>query len=242
MKHEIIAGLNPVLDAIAAGRAITRILVSRVEDRERILGFAMQKGIPAEVVNRRKLDAMVPGSHQGIVALAAPRGAVRMEDVLRQARSRGDEPLLVVLDGVEDPQNLGAVARTALAAGAAAVVVPERRSAGIGPGAMKASAGALSRIPVVTAGNLASCLRELKRADVWIGGSDPRGGRTYTDARLTGPLALVLGSEAAGLRPLTRELCDFTVAIPMRAGESLNVSVTAGILLYERLRQQALKV
>ena len=240
MKREIIVGLNPVLEAIAAGRPVRRVLVSRESDRDRIADLARRRRIPVEFVTKRRLDEIYGGPHQGILAIAAPRAYARLSDVLEGARGRGEDPFLVLLDGVEDPHNLGAVARTALAAGAHGIVVPEREAAGISPGAHKASAGALARIPVVLAVNLATAIRELKRENVWIGVAEASG-KPWDEVSFTGPLALVLGGEARGVRKLPASLADFSVALPMRAGESLNVSVAAGILFYERMRQQRAK-
>ena len=192
-------------------------------------------------VPRATLDRMLGGvRHQGIAARYRSSTGARVVDLGGVLASAGADALLLVLDGVQDPQNLGACLRSADAAGADAVVVPRRRAVGLTPAARMAASGAAERVPLVVVGNLAQALRELGAAGVVRLGAAAGAGAPYTGADLRGPVAVVLGGEGGGLRRLTAELCDALVHIPMRAGaQSLNVSVAAAILLFEARRQRA---
>jgi 23S rRNA (guanosine2251-2'-O)-methyltransferase len=175
-----------------------------------------------------------------VVALAAARAAATLEDILKIANAtRGQRGLIVLLDGVEDPHNLGAIVRTALAAGAHGVVIPERRAAGLTDTVARASAGALAHLPVARVTNLVRTMEELKEAGYWLVGLDEDGDKTYTEVDYTSPLGIVLGGEGKGLHELTRKRCDFVVKLPtMGPVKSLNVSVAAGVVLFEVLRQR----
>jgi 23S rRNA (guanosine2251-2'-O)-methyltransferase len=244
MDENYICGLHAVLAALKNNpQTVEEIWVSDAREDKRV-SSVMQAAHDAHVrihkSPRAALDRMVDGMrHQGVVARlrAAP---VRKEQDLETFLSRlPDMPLLLVLDGVQDPHNLGACLRTADAAGVQAVIVPRDRAAGITPVVRKVACGAAETVPVFTVTNLARTLRELKEAGVWIFGASDNADRTLYDTDLRGPLALVLGGEGKGLRRLTRELCDFLVAIPMAGRvESLNVSVAAGVLLFEARRQR----
>ena len=204
-------------------------------------------GIALLRCDREVLDRLAPGvRHQGVMARVRSRAAPEWRPVLdaveRAVRGRDPDappPLLLVLDQVQDPRNLGACMRSAAAAGAAAVVVPRRRAAGLTGTVRRTAAGGAERVPLVEVPNLARALRDLAACGVTIAGADPAAGRPAWEADLAGPLALVLGAEEGGLRRLTRDHCDHLLAIPMTAGgASLNVSVAAGILLYEAVRQR----
>ena len=212
----------------------------RLGERMEAAGLAVRRG------DRPLLDRLAPGAkHQGVVARVRRRPATDWASVLdtvedaRRGNGPGEAPLLLVLDRVQDPRNLGACVRSAAAAGVAAVVAPRRGAAGLTATVRRTAAGGAERAPVVQVPNLARTLRDLAERGVVIVGADPDAPEAAWDADLTGPLAFVLGAEGAGLRRLTRERCDRLVAIPMTAGgASLNVSVAAGILLYEALRQR----
>ena len=203
-------------------------------------------GVAVRRCEREVLDRLAPGArHQGVVARVRRRPAGDWRSVLdsleeaMRGRAEGAAPLLLVLDQVQDPRNLGACVRSAAAAGAAAVVVPRRRAAGLTAAVRRTAAGGAERVPVVEVANLSRALRDLAARGVTIAGADPHAADPAWDVDLGGPLALVLGAEEGGLRRLTREHCDHLVTIPMAAGgASLNVSVAAGILLYEALRQR----
>jgi 23S rRNA (guanosine2251-2'-O)-methyltransferase len=240
---ERLAGIHAVREALEAGHPLDRILVARGRHGERIeelVRLARAKGVPVRFEDRAQLDRLAGSrDHQGVVALAAARGAVELEDVIGPT----EEPrLLVLLDSVEDPHNLGAIIRTALAAGASGVVIPERRAAPLTEAVARASAGALAHLPVARVKNLARAMEELKAAGYWLVGLDERASKRVTDVDLAGRVAIVLGSEGKGLHELVRKQCDFLVSIPTAGPvRSLNVSVAAGIVLFEAVRQRNAK-
>jgi 23S rRNA (guanosine2251-2'-O)-methyltransferase len=241
-----LTGPHAVREALVAGRPLQTVLVARGRQGGRldeIVGLAKRNGVPVRFEDRVRLDQMAgTHEHQGVVAMVASRTTVALEDLLAHTRAQPGPGLLVLLDGVEDPQNLGAIIRTALAVGAAGVVIPERRAAGLGDAAARASAGAVAHLPVARVTNLARAMETLKSAGYWLVGLDERAERRYTEVDLTGSVALVLGGEGKGLHQLVRERCDFLVSIPSRGPvPSLNVSVAAGIALFEVLRQRAAK-
>lgn len=232
--ENILAGRNPIREAIMAGHAIEKLLVARglTGSALEIIARARQAGIVVQEVERVRLDGIYP-NHQGMVAYASAAEYTTLEELLKIPAQRGEDPFFVVLDGVTDPHNLGAILRSAAAAGAHGVIVPERRAAGLVPAAVKASAGALEHIAVAKVGNLRQALETLKENGVWLIAAAADGETVY-DADLTGPAALVIGSEGDGVSPLIRTTCDRVVSLPMENGmESLNASVAAGILLYE---------
>jgi 23S rRNA (guanosine2251-2'-O)-methyltransferase len=233
----ILSGVNPVLEALRAGRPFERIVIAKGAGGGRlqeIIEMARHAAVPVRFEPREGLDRLSgTPAHQGVVALAAAKPYADLDDVAGGAR------LLVVLDGVEDPHNLGAIIRTAHGAGAGAVVIPERRAAGLTDVVAKAAAGALEYLPVVRVGNINRALENLKQRGYWIYGLDERGGEDYDKVDYGAPAALVFGAEGKGLHELVRRHCDLLVRIPM-AGEvsSLNVSVAAGVVLFEWRRRQ----
>jgi 23S rRNA (guanosine2251-2'-O)-methyltransferase len=241
-----LTGIHAVREALAAGRAFDRIVIARGRQDtrvEEIVQLARSRNIPLRFEDRAQIDRLVGSKdHQGVVALAAARAAATIEDVLAAANAsvgHGQKGLIVLLDGVEDPHNLGAIIRTALASGAHGVVIPERRSAGLTDTVARASAGALAHLPVAKVTNLAQTMQELKEAGYWLIGLDECAGKSYTEADYTSPVGIVLGSEGKGLHELTRKRCDFVVSLPtIGRVKSLNVSVAAGIVLFEALRQR----
>jgi len=234
-------GLHSVLEALEAGRrGVTRVLISASRDDHRIrrvLEAAHKAGVPVQRQPARALDRLSGGqAHQGVLALVAAAAYADPEELLRNA---APAPLFVVLDGVEDPRNLGAVVRAAAAAGADGIFLPERGTAGLTAVAVKASAGAAERIPVARVGNVVTLLTALKRKNIWVVGLDGSGEADWTAFDFTSPVALVFGGEGRGLRRLARETCDVVLSIPMAGGvESLNLSVAAGIALFEAVRQR----
>ena len=232
----IIYGLHPVLEALRAG-TVSRVRVAdkSTERARAVLDFAAAEGVPVEQVATDVIDRLAPGArHQGVLADVEDSRAFGLRDLVT-----GTAPLIVVLDGIEDPQNLGAILRTADAAGVDGVVVQTRRSAARGGAAAKASAGALSHVRIAEVVNIARALEELKELGVWTVGLAGEASQAYDQVDLTGPTALVMGAEGPGLRRLVRETCDFLVSIPMRGHVgSLNVSVAAGVALFEAVRQR----
>jgi 23S rRNA (guanosine2251-2'-O)-methyltransferase len=243
---DCLTGIHAVREALEAGRAFDRIAIARGRHDtrvEEIIQLARGRNIPLRFEDRVQLDRLAGSKdHQGVVALAAARAAATLEDILAAARSgvgHGQKGLIVLLDGVEDPHNLGAIIRTALASGAHGVVIPERRSAGLTDAVARASAGALAHLPVAKVINLAQTMQELKEAGYWLIGLDECAGKSYTEADYTSPVGIVLGGEGKGLHDLTRKRCDFVVSLPTTGPvKSLNVSVAAGVVLFEALRQR----
>lgn len=227
----------------------SRILELYVEDGKRsarvqeLLERARKLGLAAQPVSRSNLDRRAGSDrHQGLAARARMPEALDEADLLRLIDAASEPALILVLDGVQDPHNLGACIRTAAAAGALAVMVPKDRAVGLTATVLRASAGMAARLPLVRVTNLARALETLKKAGVWVGGAAGVASDTLYAADLRGPTALVLGSEGEGLRELTRKTCDFLWRIPMHEGvESLNVSVAAGIFLFEARRQRLSK-
>jgi 23S rRNA (guanosine2251-2'-O)-methyltransferase len=233
----ILAGIHPVAEALRAGRPLERVLVARGAGGPRlqqIIDLARQGSVPLRFEPRQALDRLAgSAAHQGVVALGAAQKYRSLDDVAESAR------LLVFLDGVEDPHNLGAVIRTAYAAGADAVVIPERRAAGLTETVAKAAAGALEHLPIVRVGNLNRALDEIKARGFWIYGVDASGAQDYDQVQYASPAALVLGGEGKGMHEMVRKRCHAVVRIPM-AGKisSLNVSVAAGIVLFDWRRRK----
>ena len=239
----VIEGRNAVIEALRAGTAIDKIYLQKGET-DRTLGHIASKARAAGAVvveaDRRKLDAMSrTHAHQGVIALSAVREYANVEDILRAAADRGEPPLIVVCDEISDPQNLGAIIRTAECAGAHGVVIPKRRSAGLTAVVAKTSAGAVAHVPVARVPNIPSLLKDLKKQGVWVFGTAADGTTPLYGADLKGPAAVVIGSEGTGMTRLAAETCDFLVSIPMRGKlNSLNASAAAAILLYEAVRQR----
>jgi 23S rRNA (guanosine2251-2'-O)-methyltransferase len=233
-------GFHAVEEALAAGRPLDRIVIARGRHGERVEAIvqkAKSSGVPVRFEDRQQVDRLAGTSqHQGIAALVAAKGVIELEDLLAEKSSKG---LLILLDGVEDPHNLGAIVRTALAAGAQGVVIPERRAAGLTDTVERASAGALAHLPVARVKNLVRSMEQMKEAGYWLVGLDERASKNYTTVDLKGSVGIVLGSEGEGLHELTRKRCDFLVSIPTSGPvRSLNVSVAAGVMLFEAVRQR----
>ena len=239
----VIEGRNAVTEAIRAGVAIDKIYLLKGEGDSalgHIASAAREQGVVVVNTDRRKLDAMSrTHAHQGVIALAAVREYASVDDILAAAQAKNEPPLIVVCDELSDPHNLGAVIRTADAAGAHGVIIPKRRSAGLTAVVGKTSAGAVAHVPVARVPNLPALLKELKEAGVWVFGAAMDGATPLYQADLKGPAAIVIGSEGDGMGRLVRENCDFIVSIPMRGKiNSLNASAAAAVLLYEAVRQR----
>ncbi|UVT22439.1 MAG: 23S rRNA (guanosine(2251)-2'-O)-methyltransferase RlmB [Nitrospira sp.] len=235
-------GLHTVREALKAGhRPLQRVLVLRTNKQfADLVQLARSRHVPIHVQPLTALDRLIPnGKHQGVVAFAAAKAYQTEDSILARAAQRHEQPLLVILDGVEDPHNLGAVLRTAEGAGAHGVFVPERRAAGLTSVVAKASAGAIDHIPVARVTNLSRLLESLKTAGVWIYGVTPSANKVFTDVDLRGPIGLVLGGEGTGIRPGVLQHCDECIRIPLRGQvQSLNVSAAAAVVLFETVRQR----
>lgn len=245
-KNEMIEGRNAVLEALRAGRALDKVYIARGETDKalaHIAGLARERGVSVSDCDRRKLDAMsVTKAHQGVIAVCAVREYASLDDILALAESRGEAPFVVVCDEISDPHNLGAIIRSAECVGAHGVVIPRRRSAGLTAVVGKTSAGAAEHLPVARVANISAALQELKDRGLWVYGAAAEGSSPMWETDLTGPLALVIGSEGEGLGRLVRERCDFLVSIPLRGKVgSLNASTASAVLMYEVLRQKLAK-
>lgn len=234
----IVYGVNPVVEALKAGR-VSRLLVGRRDDRrlQRLLALAAERRVKVERVDAGELDRRSrDGVHQGVVAEVGEAQEYGIGDLVARG---GGAPLIVVLDGIEDPHNLGAIIRTVDAAGAHGVVRQTRRAAALDTVAAKSSAGAVAHVPVADVVNIARAVEELKALNVWVVGLAGEAAESYETIDWTAPTAVVLGAEGSGLRRLVRESCDFLVSIPMAGHvDSLNVSVAAGVVLFEAARQR----
>ncbi len=240
---ELLYGLHAVREALRAGtRPLLRILVIR-QDRQfaDLVRLARSAQVPVSLEPRVVLDRLVPdGKHQGVIGLVAAKAYADQEEILSYARVRNEPPLVVILDGIEDPHNLGAVLRTAEAAGAHGVFVPDRRSVGLTGTVAKASAGALDHLKVGRMQNVSRLIEGLQAAGLWVYAVDPGASKPYTALDLQGPVALVFGGEGQGIRPGVLGKCDDLARIPMRGQvSSLNVSAAPAIVLYEVVRQRA---
>lgn len=240
---EIIFGRNSVAEALKSGRSINKVLIAkgpRQGSVKEIIGDARGMGLVVQEVEPAKLDELAGGQrHQGVVALASPVSYVEVEDILAIAQAKNEPPFIVLLDELEDPHNVGAILRTADAAGVHGVLLPKRRSCPISGTVAKTSAGAVEYVPVARIGNINQTLKQLKAAGLWVVGADMDGAKEYYETDLKGPMVVVIGSEGKGIGRLTKEQCDFLVRIPMKGKiNSLNASVACSLLLYEILRQR----
>ena len=239
----LIEGRNAVIEALRTEASIDKIFIQKGEV-DKTLGHIASKARAAGIVvveaDRRKLDNMsCTHAHQGVIALAAVREYVSVDDILADAAAKNEPPLIVVCDEISDPHNLGAIIRTAYCAGAHGVVIPKRRSAGLTSVVAKTSAGAVSHMKVARVPNIPSLLKDLKKQGVWVFGTAVNGTTGLYDADLKGAAAIVIGSEGDGMTRLAAENCDFLVSIPMKGDlNSLNASASAAILLYEAVRQR----
>lgn len=238
-----IEGKNAVMEALKAGRPIDKVYISKGE-HDRALAFIASKaraaGAAVSEVDRKKLDYMsVTHSHQGVIAVAAVREYATVESILDIARERDEKPLIIICDEISDPHNLGAIIRTAEAAGAHGIIIPKHRSAGITAIVEKTSAGAVEHMAVARVANLAAAAEKLKANGVWIFGTAAEGDRELWQTDFVDGTAIVIGSEGAGMSRLMREKCDFLVSVPMKGRvSSLNASAAAAVVLYEAVRQR----
>ena len=243
MSEEIIVGRNSVTEALRSGRSINKLLVQdgiKGGSIGEIVNLAKEQRLLVEFVKIEKLNQMSQGlRHQGVIALGAPVRFYELEEVLEKAKEKGQEPFLLLLDELQDPQNVGALIRTADAAGVHGILMPQRRSCPLNAVVAKISAGAVEYVPTVKIGNITQTINELKTKGFWIVGADMDGDVNYFQGNLTGPIVLVIGAEGKGLGRLVKENCDLLVKIPMGGGvSSLNASAAGAILLYEVVRQR----
>ena len=238
-----VEGRNSVLELLEAEKDINKIFVTRGEKQgsiNKIIGRAKGKGIVLVEVDKTKLDEMSQtGNHQGVIAIVPPFEYCEVEDILDEAKSKKEHPFILILDGIEDPHNLGAIIRTAETAGVHGVVIPKRRAASVNSTVNKVSAGAVEHMKIARVNNINDTIQFLKDSGLWIIGTDGGAENYYYEQDLTGPIALVIGSEGNGMNRLVSENCDILVKIPMHGKiTSLNASVSAGIVTYEIVKQR----
>ncbi|MHB1419422.1 MAG: 23S rRNA (guanosine(2251)-2'-O)-methyltransferase RlmB [Bacillota bacterium] len=243
---ETIQGRNPVTEALKAGRPINKVLLAEGAEpgvTRKIDQLARERGIPVQYIERKRMDNLTEGSHhQGVVAYAAPKEYVDLEDIIQVAKARHEDPLVIVLDHLEDPQNVGAILRSAEASGVHGIVIPKRRGAQLTETVARTSAGAGEYVSVARVANLAQAIDYFKSVGCWAVGTNASAGEKYYEKDLTGPLVVVIGSEGQGISRLVAEHCDFSVSLPMQGRlNSLNVAAATTVILYDVLRQRSLK-
>ena len=247
MPDQIIYGINPVLEALKADRPwLNKIIIAEGRHGtplKSIQQLARNKGVPVQVRVKQVLTKLAGReNHQGVVGLLAGFPYATFEDLLRVSRSKPGRVCILILDGIEDPQNLGSLIRTAEACGVTGVILPKDRAAGVTPAVVKASAGAAVHTPVVRVTNLINALEELKKEGFWIVGADSGAEKPLYDMRFDMNVGLVIGGEGRGIRPLVLGKCDFVISIPMKGKiSSLNAAVAGAVILFEIMRQQANK-
>lgn len=243
----ILEGRNPVLEALRSGRPIGKIFLARNVERHSVIAeiihLAQTRGIPVEYVERPAIDRQSEtGANQGIIAYTISKEYVDLDELLSISAARNESPLYIILDGVEDPHNLGAILRTAEASGIHGVIVREKRAVGLTPTVEKASAGATEYIPISRVTNISQTIEYLKQKNIWVVGIDQTGQTNYTRIDYKTPTAIVVGGEGKGLSDLVKKRCDFLASIPMKGKiTSLNASVAAGVVMYEALKQRSEK-
>ena len=241
---QIIEGRNPVIEALKAGRPVNKILLDRnirsSGGVDMILTLSRARGVPVEFVERQVIEKQgSTGSNQGVIAFVEAKELVDLDQLMAISRSMPGPPLYLLLDGIEDPHNMGAILRTAEATGVHGVIIRERRAVGITPAVVRASAGAVEYIHVARVANISQAVVTLKKKGVWVTGIDMDGQADYRELDFTLPTAIVIGGEGQGLSELVRKRCDWVASIPMKGKiTSLNASVAAAVVMYEALRQR----
>jgi len=238
-----IEGRNSVLELLESERDINKILIAKGERHgsiNKIITIAKQRKIVIAEVERQKLNAISEtNNHQGVIAIVPPFNYVEVEDILNEAKSKNEDPFVLILDGIEDPHNLGSIIRTAETAGVHGVIIPKRRAASVNATVSKSSAGAVEHVKIARVNNINETIKYLKEEGLWICGTDGDAKDYYYNQNLKGPMAIIIGSEGFGMSRLVKENCDFLVKIPMKGKiTSLNASVSAGIVIYEALKQR----
>lgn len=238
-----VEGRNAVIELLESGRDINKIFILEGERHgsiNKIIAMAKERKIVLTMVNKTKLNQMAQTeNNQGVIAIVPPFDYCEVEDILENAKQREEKPFILILDGIEDPHNLGSIIRTAETAGVHGIIIPKRRSASVNSTVSKVSAGAVEHMKIARVNNINETIRYLKENDVWICGTDMDAKKYYYQEDYTGPIAIVIGSEGFGMSRLVKENCDFLVKIPMKGKiTSLNASVSAGIVIYEAVKQR----
>ena len=238
-----VEGRNAVIELLESGRDINKIFILEGEHHgsiNKIIAMAKERKIVLTMVNKTKLNQMTQTeNNQGVIAIVPPFDYCEVEDILENAKQREEKPFILILDGIEDPHNLGSIIRTAETAGVHGIIIPKRRSASVNSTVSKVSAGAVEHMKIARVNNINETIRYLKENDVWICGTDMDAKKYYYQEDYKGPIAIVIGSEGFGMSRLVKENCDFLVKIPMKGKiTSLNASVSAGIVIYEAVKQR----
>lgn len=242
-REDRIEGRNPVLEVLRSDRPVNKIFIEKGNSDPilaRIASLTRGKAIPIQYVDKRKLDMMsLTRIHQGVILDVAVQEYAEVEDILNIASERGEDPFIIILDGITDTNNFGSIIRSAECAGAHGIIIPKRRSATLNATVAKVAAGAQEFIAIARVVNLAQTVRDLKKKGIWMAGADPDGEKAYYEAGLKGPIGLVIGSEGEGISRVIREECDFLVRIPMKGRiSSLNAGVAAGLMMFEISRHR----
>ena len=240
-----VEGRNAVLELLESGKDINKIFVQAGEKHgsiTKVLAKAKESRIVIVEMQKRKMDEMSEThNHQGVIAIVPPFEYAEVEDILGEAKTKGEAPFILILDGIEDVHNLGSIIRTAETAGVHGIIIPKRRAAAVNATAYKTSAGAVEHVKIARVNNINETIKNLKDEGLWICGTDMETDTLYYEQDYTMPIAIVIGSEGSGMSRLTREKCDFIVKIPMQGKiNSLNASVSAGIVIYEAVRNRKL--
>ncbi|AVQ47550.1 23S rRNA (guanosine(2251)-2'-O)-methyltransferase RlmB [Clostridium botulinum] len=243
IREDIIEGRNAVIEALKSNKTIEKVMVAKGDlegSIKIIISLAKEKGIVINEVDRKKLDSISQTrAHQGVIAFTTPYQYCAVEDIIRYAKQKEEDPFIVILDEIEDPHNFGSILRTAEVCGVHGVIIPKRRNVGVTPTVYKTSAGAVEYMKISKVTNINNVIDKLKEKGIWIYGADMCGNDYCFDVSLSGPIALVIGSEGRGISKLTKSKCDVLVKIPMFGNiTSLNASVAGGILMYEILKQR----
>jgi len=241
-----IEGRNSILELLESGKDINKIFVTRGEKHgsiNKILGIAKERKIIVVEKDKKQMDEMAQEeNYQGVIAIVPPFEYVEIEDILNTAKERGEEPFILILDGIEDPHNLGSIIRTAETAGVHGIIIPKRRAASVNSTVNKTSAGAVEHMKIARVTNISDTIEELKQAGLWICGTDISAEKYYYNQDLTGPLGIVIGNEGKGISEKVKKNCDFNVKIPMKGKiTSLNAAVSTGIIVYEAVKQRIVK-
>ncbi|AJD30090.1 23S rRNA (guanosine(2251)-2'-O)-methyltransferase RlmB [Clostridium sporogenes] len=243
IREDIIEGRNAVIEALKSNKTIEKVMVAKGDlegSIKIIISLAKEKGIVINEVDRKKLDSISQTrAHQGVIAFTTPYQYCAVEDIIRYAKQKEEDPFIVILDEIEDPHNFGSILRTAEVCGVHGVIIPKRRNVGVTPTVYKTSAGAVEYMKISKVTNINNVIDKLKEKGIWIYGADMCGNDYCFDVSLSGPIALVIGSEGRGISKLTKNKCDVLVKIPMLGNiTSLNASVAGGMLMYEILKQR----
>jgi 23S rRNA (guanosine2251-2'-O)-methyltransferase len=242
LSQDYIIGKNPVIEALKSDRDVNKVLIAEGSQKgqmQQVIGLAKERNVMVQFVPKKKIDGLVEGNHQGVIAQVAAYQYAELDDLFALAEKRNESPFFILLDEIEDPHNLGSIMRTADAVGAHGIIIPKRRAVGLTATVAKASTGAIEYIPVVRVTNMARTIDDLKDRGVWIAGTDAKGKEDFRTFDGTMPLGLVIGSEGKGMGRLIRDKCDFLIRLPMKGKvTSLNASVAASLLMYEVFRKR----